>query len=222
MRRDRRLDIFSCVRYNNKRKAIRGGADALTVAAPSVPSRHGRTGRSNMNIIEKPLGELTPYENNPRRISADAVNAVAESIRQFGFKVPIVIDASGVIVCGHTRYQAAQSLGLASVPCVVADDLTPEQVKAFRLADNKTADFSVWDNKKLLEELDELSKMADDLFTGFELGDTFGLDVLDEENSGVENIGGAMDAAFYEVVFRSERRKKIDAIKSAWEAMRDE
>lgn len=175
-----------------------------------------------LKVVEKPLFELKPYENNPRKIGENAVAAVVESIRQFGFRVPIVIDADNVIVCGHTRYQAAQSLGLSSVPCVVADDLTPEQTKAFRLADNKTADFSVWDNKKLLEELDELSKMADDLFTGFTLGDTFGLDVLDEENSSVANIGGAMDAAFYEIVFRSERREKIDAIKSAWENMRDE
>lgn len=175
-----------------------------------------------MNVTEKSLAEITPYENNPRRIGEDAVNAVAESIRQFGFRVPIVIDADGVIVCGHTRYLAAQSLGLASVPCVVADDLTPEHVKAFRLADNKTADFSVWDNKKLLKELDELSKMADDLFTGFEFGDTFGLDVLDERRLGVADVDGAMDAAFYEVVFRSDSREKIDAIKSAWENMRDE
>lgn len=128
-----------------------------------------------MNIIEKPLGELAPYENNPRRISADAVNAVAESIRQFGFKVPIVIDASGVIVCGHTRYQAAQSLGLASVPCIVADDLTPEQVKAFRLADNKTAELTAWDFSALEAELDALSGAFD--------MDAFGFDMTDGENA---------------------------------------
>lgn len=173
-----------------------------------------------MKIIEKPLGELIPYENNPRRISADAVNAVAESIRQFGFRVPIVIDASGVIVCGHTRYQAAQTLGLASVPCVVADDLTPEQVKAFRLADNKTADFSVWDNKKLLEELDELSKMADDLFTGFTLGDTFGLDVLDENDDSY--FDWISVGVVYEVAFKSPDERKIEKIRELWEGLSSE
>ena len=87
------------------------------------------------------LDELRPYENNPRR-NDRAVEAVAKSIEQFGFKVPIVIDADNVIVCGHTRYRAAQKLKLKSVPCIVAEDLSPAQVKAFRLADNKVSELA--------------------------------------------------------------------------------
>lgn len=89
-------------------------------------------------IVYKRLDELKPYENNPRR-NDKAVDAVAASIEQFGFKVPIVIDNDNVIVAGHTRYKAAGKLNMDEVPCIVADDLTPEQIKAFRLADNKTA-----------------------------------------------------------------------------------
>ena len=80
------------------------------------------------------------------------MDAVAESIREFGFKVPIIIDADGVIVAGHTRKKAAEQLGLETVPCIIADDLTPEQVKAFRLVDNKTGEFASWDSLKLEEE----------------------------------------------------------------------
>ena len=105
-----------------------------------------------MDIVNLKLSELHPYENNPR-INDDAVDAVAASIREFGFKVPIVVDADNVIVAGHTRYKAAQQLKLETVPCVVADDLTEEQVKAFRLADNKTGELALWDDEKLAKEL---------------------------------------------------------------------
>ena len=97
-----------------------------------------------MEIIEKKLNELTPYEKNPRK-NDDAVKYVAASIEQFGFKVPVVIDAAGVIVAGHTRYKAAKRLGLESVPCIVADDLNEEQIRAFRLADNKVGEVAEWD-----------------------------------------------------------------------------
>lgn len=123
-----------------------------------------------MQVVMKSLEEIHPYENNPR-INDKAAAAVAKSIEAYGFKVPIVIAANGEIVCGHTRYKAAQELKLKEVPCVIADDLTPEQIKAFRLADNKVSDVAIWDNKKLLQELDELDAFDDDaLFTGFELG----------------------------------------------------
>lgn len=92
-----------------------------------------------MKIIEKKTSDLIPYANNPRH-NDDAVQYVANSIKDFGFKVPIVIDTSGVIVCGHTRLKAAKLLKLDTVPCVVADDLTPEQIQAFRLADNKVSE----------------------------------------------------------------------------------
>lgn len=111
-----------------------------------------------MNIKDIRVNELKEYQHNPRR-NDGAVNAVAESIKQFGFKVPIVVDRDNVIVAGHMRLKAAKKLGLKTVPCVIADDLTAEQVKAFRLADNKTAELAEWDLPALEKELDELSKM---------------------------------------------------------------
>lgn len=109
-----------------------------------------------MDVKEILLVDLKPYEKNPRK-NDSAVDAVANSIKQFGFKVPIVIDGENVIVCGDTRYKAAQKLGLKSVPCVVADDLTPEQIKAFRLVDNKTSELASWDFAMLDEELANIS-----------------------------------------------------------------
>lgn len=106
-----------------------------------------------MQVVEKKIGEIKPYEKNPRK-NDNAVDAVASSISQFGFKNPIVLDGNNVIICGHTRYKAAQKLGLDVVPCVVADDLTEEQIKAYRLADNKVAELAEWDIDLLGEELD--------------------------------------------------------------------
>lgn len=116
-----------------------------------------------MQVQYKKLSEIHPYERNPRR-NDGAVDAVAESIRQFGWKVPIVIDSHGVIVTGHTRLKAAKKLGLDSVPCIVADDLTPEQVRAYRLADNKVAEFATWNLDLLETELEGLD------FSGFDFG----------------------------------------------------
>ena len=115
-----------------------------------------------MKIVEKKITELREYENNPRN-NENAVDAVAASIKEFGFKVPIIIDADGIIVAGHTRLKAAEKIGLEKVPCIVADDLTPEQVKAFRLADNKVGEFATWDFAKLEEELRELREMEFDM-----------------------------------------------------------
>lgn len=106
-----------------------------------------------MIIVDKRLTDIRPYENNPRRNDA-AVEKVAASIEAFGFKVPVVIDKDGVIVCGHTRVKAAELLQLETVPCVVADDLTEEQIRAFRIADNKVAEYAEWDAEKLQFELD--------------------------------------------------------------------
>ena len=105
-----------------------------------------------MEIIEKKVSELIPYDRNPRD-NDDAVAMVKASIQEFGFKVPIVIDINNVIVTGHTRLRAAQELGLEKVPCIVASDLTEEQIKAFRLVDNKTAEFASWDFEMLDSEL---------------------------------------------------------------------
>lgn len=111
-----------------------------------------------MQIQHIALSDLTPYDKNPR-LNDNAVPKVAESIRQFGFKVPLVIDSNNVIVAGHTRYKAAQELGLESVPCIVADDLSDAQIRAFRLADNKVAEFSEWDFTALHEELEALQDL---------------------------------------------------------------
>ena len=124
-----------------------------------------------MKIINKKLDELKPYEKNPR-FNDDAVEKVANSIKVFGFKVPIVIDKDGVIVAGHTRYKASIELGLEEVPCIVADDLTEEQVKAYRLADNKVAELSSWNTDLLSDELKDLAldlDMNDFGFSNFEL-----------------------------------------------------
>lgn len=108
-----------------------------------------------MKIITLPIDEIIPYERNPRK-NDGAVEAVAASIREFGFKVPIVVDAQNVIVTGHTRHKAARKLGLSECPCIRADDLTPEQVRAYRLADNKVAELAEWDFDLLAAELEGL------------------------------------------------------------------
>ena len=105
-----------------------------------------------MKIIDKKLSELKPYEKNPRK-NDEAVKYVMESIKEFGFKVPIIIDKNNVIVCGHTRYKASKKLKLDTVPCIIADDLTEEQIKAFRLADNKVSEKAEWDFDLLYDEL---------------------------------------------------------------------
>lgn len=123
-----------------------------------------------MQIIEVELSKLINYENNPRH-NEKAVEAVAESIKQFGFRVPIVIDKDYVIVAGHTRRMAAEKLGLKSVPCIIADDLTPEQIKAFRLVDNKTSEFAEWDFEKLVQEQEKIANIDMTKFE-FELDET--------------------------------------------------
>ena len=127
-----------------------------------------------MQIIDKKITDLKPYTNNPRH-NAKAVPAVKESILKFGFKVPLVIDKNNVIVCGHTRFYASKEIGLETVPCIVADDLTDEQIKAFRLVDNRVSEFADWNFDKLAEELSELQDFDfepfgfDDLMAGLEL-----------------------------------------------------
>lgn len=114
------------------------------------------------------LKDIREYENNPR-FNDEAVDKVINSIKEFGFKVPIVVDKSKVIIAGHTRYKASKKLGLEKVPVIIADDLTEEQVKAFRLADNKVAEFSYWNDDLLKLELDGLNLDMSDF--GFELPD---------------------------------------------------
>ena len=123
-----------------------------------------------MKIVYKKVSDLIPYEKNPRK-NDEAVEYVANSIKEFGFKVPIVIDKNGIIVTGHTRLKASKQLGIKEVPCIVAEDLTEEQVKAFRLADNKVSEASNWDYELLDEELDEILNldMSDFNFTNVDI-----------------------------------------------------
>ena len=122
-----------------------------------------------MKIEIKNTDLLKFYEKNPRK-NDNAVKYVAESIKEFGFKVPIIIDSNDVVVCGHTRLKAALKLGLESVPCIVADDLTEEQIKAFRIADNKVSEFAQWDMDLLSDELEGIFDLDMSLF-GFDLGE---------------------------------------------------
>ena len=121
----------------------------------------------------RPIDAIQPYPGNPR-VNDDAVDAVAASLKEFGFRQPIVIDADGVIIAGHTRWKAARKLGLAKVPVHVATDLTPEQVRAYRITDNKTGELAEWDMEILPIELAELREGGFDMdllaFDGEELG----------------------------------------------------
>jgi DNA modification methylase len=108
-----------------------------------------------MQVELRDIDSIRPYDRNPR-VNEDAVDAVAASLREFGFRQPIVVDNDGVIICGHTRWKAARKLGLAKVPVHVAQDLSPEQVKAYRIADNKTAELAEWDMDLLPIELKDL------------------------------------------------------------------
>ena len=136
-----------------------------------------------MKIINKKIDELKPYENNPR-FNDDAVEYVANSIREFGFKVPMVIDKDGTIITGHTRYKAAIELGIDEVPCIIADDLTEEQIKAFRLADNKVSEKSNWNFELLDDELNDLEFDMDEF--GFEKVENLDLDSFFEDNNEVK------------------------------------
>ena len=127
---------------------------------------------AEMKIQMMDIDSIHPYENNPRK-NEKAVDAVANSIKQFGFKNPIIVDKDNVIISGHTRRLASIALGLRKVPVIVGDDLTEEQVKAFRLADNRVAELAVWDEDLLKQEM---AKVLDMDLTDF----GFKQDVIDE------------------------------------------
>ena len=153
-----------------------------------------------MKVVEKQLKELRMYENNPRN-NDEAVDEVAKSIQEFGFKVPMVIDKENVIVCGHTRYKACLKLGIETVPCIIADDLSDEQIQAFRIAENKTNEYATWDNEKLKAELQNLIRSDFDIESlGFNMDDFY----TDETENVVED--------FYEVPEIPEPKAKLGQI----------
>lgn len=129
-----------------------------------------------MNVIMKKINEISPYYNNPRN-NKEAIEHVMNSIQQFGFKVPVVIDTNNIIVSGHTRYEASKRLNLKEIPCVIIEDLNEQQIKAFRIADNKVAERAEWDWDKLAEELDSIVDIDmeefgfEDIIKGHELDD---------------------------------------------------
>jgi site-specific DNA-methyltransferase (adenine-specific) len=131
-----------------------------------------------MEIVIKKINELKEYENNPR-LNDSAVDSVAESIKQFGFKVPIVIDTANVIIAGHTRLKASIKLGITEVPCIIASDLNDKQIKAFRLVDNKTSELSSWDIEKLELELADID--MDLSIFGFDNNDTSEPDTYEDD-----------------------------------------
>ena len=138
-----------------------------------------------LNIINLDINKLIPYINNPRN-NENAVDKVASSIREFGFKNPIFIDKNNVVVNGHTRLLASKKLGLKEVPCIVIDDLTDTQIKAFRIADNKTSEYAEWDEELLkleLEQLEDMNFNLDDLNIDYS---DFGLEIDYIENDFIE------------------------------------
>lgn len=162
-----------------------------------------------MDIVNRRLAEIHPYENNPR-FNDEAVDAVAASIQQFGFKVPFVLDEDGVIVAGHTRHKACnrlvekygflvpkidgngnltdETIDLSQVPCVVADDLTPEQIKAFRLADNKVAELAYWNEEALAKELEEIADIDMSVFGFGEEESPLGDELEDDTYTAAVNV----------------------------------
>jgi DNA modification methylase len=151
-----------------------------------------------VNIEMLPIDAVKEYDRNPRTINDAAIDAVAKSIQAFGFKIPILIDADDVIIAGHTRLRAARKLGLAEVPTIRADDLTPEQVKALRIADNKVATLTSWDMELLPLELADLKGMDFDLaLLGFSAEDLAAI-MAPAGNEGLidpDDVPGQPDAA---------------------------
>ena len=135
-----------------------------------------------MQIIELPIKSLKPYKRNPRK-NADAVDYVVNSIKSFGFRVPLVVDSDNCIVAGHTRFEAAKKLGMKTLPVVLADDLNEDQIRAFRLVDNQTQSLSSWDFSMLMTELEDIDEFDMSLYG-------FIKDEEDEENESETEYSG--------------------------------
>ena len=162
-------------------------------------------GKVNMKIVNKNIDELIPYENNPR-INDNAVDKVAGSIKEFGFKNPIIIDKENVIIAGHTRLKAARKLGLEEVPTIKVEDLTDEQVKAYRLVDNKTGEFADWDFDVLTAELDGITMDMEDFGFGEQLPD-IDIDGIFEEH--IDEYKGGDDTTY---LVWGDKRVEVDDI----------
>lgn len=136
--------------------------------------------RTNLQVEMLPIEALTPYELNPRK-NENAVEKVERSISEFGFNVPVLIDEEGVIVAGHTRYEAAKNLGMKEIPCIRLRDLDQDKIDQYRIIDNKTAELSSWDFDRLIQELDMITDVDMSIY---EFNDSRGAD----EEVGVEGL----------------------------------
>nr|DAM61522.1 MAG TPA: ParB protein [Caudoviricetes sp.]DAX75133.1 MAG TPA: ParB protein [Caudoviricetes sp.] len=169
--------------------------------------------KDRIDIIYKSVDELIPYINNPRR-NDNAVDAVASSIKNFGFKQPIVVDKNNEIVAGHTRLLASKKLGLDEVPVIIAGDLTAAEVKAFRLADNKVSELADWDYELLDLELEEIEVEDLDFDMqefGFEVDDEFDISYIDELNEeGLSMTKGENEYFNISLTFPLEKQALID------------
>lgn len=175
-----------------------------------------------MKIVDVKIDDVKPYENNPRK-NDNAVSSVAESIRQFGFLQPLVLDPDNTIVVGHTRYKAARELGLETVPAVYADDLSESQIKAYRLLDNRLNEIAVWDIPSLRVELDDLPDFDfSDFGISFDLNDQDIdiSDLFDQDTASDESKEKTFEILVYcgdkeeqDRIFKALREEGINAIK---------
>lgn len=163
-----------------------------------------------IKIVYKNIDDIIPYENNPRK-NDSAVDYVANSIRDFGFKVPIIIDKENVVVAGHTRLKASEKLGLKQVPCIIADDLTDKQIRAFRLADNKVGEMAEWNYDLLTEELDFDFDMAE-----------YGFELVDPEDYGTDFTLNSEEKSSLEQITFTLAKEQADLIRYAIDLTKDE
>lgn len=190
-------------------------------------------------LITMPLSKIKPYEKNPR-INEGSVQAVANSIKEFGFRNPIIVDVDGVIIAGHTRYKAALSLGLKTAPVIIAEDMTPEQVQAYRIADNAAGSASDWDYELLAEILEGLDYDMSQFgledggtYLSDDFGDSFTLPEGDRESSRVmtftvtaeqmeiiESTMATVTGEGYEMENTDEQGNKITEVCAKWLASR--
>lgn len=153
-----------------------------------------------MKIEILPIISITPYARNPRRNEGVPVSKVKASLKEFGWQQPIVVDKDMTIVVGHTRYLAALELGMTEVPVHIADKLTPNQIRAYRIADNKTATFSDWDMDLLALEFDDLKAEGFDLdLTGFDADELAGIELNSEPESAPSSSSTEIDTDDYQM-----------------------
>jgi hypothetical protein len=156
-----------------------------------------------MNVILNPIGSIKPYENNPRN-NDKSVSFVKNCIREFGFRVPIIIDKDNIIVCGHTRLKAAIELEMSEVPCIIADDLSEKQVMEYRIADNAVAEIAIWDKVLLSKEMADFAEIKPESFI---------FEQMDADKTDFDSISTEIEpqetSSFFTVVFNDKTSRDI-------------